>query len=138
MSDALALVERLRSAVDAHDLDALVSCFADGYRNETPAHPGRSFVGNQAVRANWTRIFAGMPDITATVTRTTVDGDVVWTEWAMAGTRPDGVAQQLAGVIVFGVGGDRIDWGRFYLEPVDASESGVEAEIGRLVGEGAG
>ncbi len=135
MTDALELIERLRSAVEAHDLDALVACFADDYRNETPAHPGRGFEGNDAVRVNWQRIFAGMPDVTATVHRSTLDGEEVWTEWEMAGTRPDGVAQRLAGVILFGVHDDRIHWGRFYLEPVDAGEGGVQAQIGRLVGE---
>jgi ketosteroid isomerase-like protein len=135
MGDALDLVERLRAAVDAHNLDALVECFAEDYRNETPAHPGRAFVGAEAVRANWRRIFSGMPDITATVLRATVDGDMVWTEWAMAGSRPDGTEQRLAGVILFGVDHDRIGWGRFYLEPVDGGDGGVQAAIGRLVGE---
>ena len=31
-----AMVERLRRATNAHDLEALVACFAADYRNETP------------------------------------------------------------------------------------------------------
>ena len=129
-----AIIEQLRLAVDAHDLDALVTCFADDYRNETPAHPARGFVGSDAVRGNWERIFAGMPDITATVHRAATDGDAIWTEWELAGSRPDGAAQVLRGVIIFGVAADRITWGRFYLEPVDSGEGGVTAAIDRVVG----
>lgn len=120
--------------MDAHDLDALVACFAPDFRNETPAHPGRGFSGSEQVRANWGRLFAGVPDITARVVRTAVDDDVVWTEWEMAGTRVDGTPQQLRGVIIWGVSGDRLDWSRFYLEPVDAGEDGVEGAIGHIAG----
>src|SRR5690348_382447 len=49
---------RLQQATESHDLDALVDCFDPGYRNETPAHPGRSFEGVEQVRANWSQIFA--------------------------------------------------------------------------------
>jgi hypothetical protein len=31
------------------------------------------------------------------------DGDAVWWEWEMSGTRVNGIAQQVAGVILFGV-----------------------------------
>ena len=64
--------------------------------------------------------------------RTAVDGDVVWTEWEMGGTRIDGVPQTLGGVIIFGVSDEHLSWCRFYLEPVDAGEEGVEAAIGRI------
>ena len=40
-----AFVERLLGAVRHRDLDALTACFAEDYRNETPAHPARSFAG---------------------------------------------------------------------------------------------
>lgn len=62
-----AVLQRLLAAINAHDLDALVSCFADGYVNETPAHPQRGFGGSDQVRRNWTQIFAGVPDIRASV-----------------------------------------------------------------------
>jgi len=127
------LVQRLRQAVVAHDLEALVDCFAEEYRNETPAHPGRGFTGRGQVRTNWRRIFAGVPDVTAEVLRTCVEGDEVWSEWEMRGTRPDGGPHLMRGVIIFGVSGDRADWARFYLEPVDAGEGGVDAAVTRIV-----
>lgn len=130
--DHLELIEQLRRAVHEHDLDAVGSCFAAGYRNETPAHPGRGFVGRDQVRANWQRIFVGVPDITARVHRTAVDGDVVWSEWELAGTRVDGEPQGLRGVVIFGVAGDEFAWARFYLEPVDAGDDGPAALVGEI------
>src|SRR3954451_19288031 len=83
MDAPLSIVERLRVATNARDLDALVDCFADDYRNETPAHPRRSFEGRSQVRANWTQTFAAVPDVTAVITASVVTGDVVWSEWEM-------------------------------------------------------
>ncbi len=133
MTDPSELVERLRQSVDAHDLDAVVACFTDDYRNETPAHPGRGFEGREQVRTNWQRIFAGVPNIRARVLRMAVAGDAVWSEWEMGGTRPDGVPQMLRGVVIFGVAGSKFGWARFYLEPVDAGEGGVDAAVGKIV-----
>ena len=72
------------------------------------------------------QIFAFVPDIRVEVVRSAVDGDAVWTEWEMGGTRRDGKPHRMCGVIVFGVGEDTIRWARFYLEPVD--ESGATAD----------
>lgn len=127
------LVERLRQAVDDHDIEAVVACFAADYRNETPAHPGRGFEGRDQVRTNWTRIFSGVPDVRATVLRTAVDGDLVWSEWELAGHHLDGRRQVLRGVIIFGARAGRLTWARFYLEPVDTGEGGVDAAVGRVV-----
>jgi limonene-1,2-epoxide hydrolase len=130
-----AVVERLRSAVDAHDLDAVGATFASDYRNEWPAHPARGFVGRDQVRANWQRIFTALPDVQATVDRIAVDGDIVWTEWEMCGHRPDGATQMQRGVIIFGMAGDEIAWGRFYLEPVEAGGDGIDAAVGQFAGD---
>src|SRR4051794_18175395 len=114
MHDGLALIERLRHATDAHDVDAIVECFTDDYVNETPAHPARGFVGRAQVRENWSRILTAISDLSASVPRATVDGDLVWTEWEMRGTRPDGGLHLLRGVIVFGVRDGLIASARFY------------------------
>jgi ketosteroid isomerase-like protein len=133
--DPHALLEQLRTAVDDHDLDAVVGCFSADYRNETPAHPLRRFEGRDQVRTNWQRIFAGLPDVAATVLRTAVDGTTVWSEWELGGLRPDGEPQLLRGVVIFGTSGTQFTWARFYLEPVDAGTGGVDAAVGRVVGE---
>ncbi|SRR6266851_1003602 len=132
-----ALLDRLAAATNRRDLDALVDCFAPDYRNETPAHPARGFTGRGQVRSNWEQIFTFMPDITATVLRSASDGDVVWSEWEMTGTRADGVAQQMAGVIIFGVRDGRFSWARFYLEPVQAGGPDANQALRQHVGAGA-
>jgi ketosteroid isomerase-like protein len=121
-----AMVERLCRATNDHDLAALVACFAPGYRNETPAHPRRGFTGREQVRRNWEQIFAAIPDLTARVLHSAVDGDTVWTEWEHRGTRPDGSAHLMRGVVIFGVTGGLAGWARFYLEPV--TEDGQDAD----------
>ncbi|MEO6629547.1 MAG: nuclear transport factor 2 family protein [Aquihabitans sp.] len=134
--EASELIERLRQSVNAHDLEAVVACFTEDYRNETPAHPGRGFEGREQVRTNWQRIFAGVPNISARVLRTSVTPDAVWSEWEMAGIRLDGVPQLLRGVIIFGVSGGRLEWARFYLEPVDTDVGGVDTAVAKIVGAG--
>ena len=114
-----AMVERLLRATNDHDLEAVVACFTPDYRNETPAHPERGFTGSEQVRANWTQIFAAIPDLTCEVLRSTVDGDIVWSEWEHRGTRPDGSLHLMRGVVIFGVADGRASWARFYLEPVE-------------------
>ena len=128
-----AWVATLLDAVNRHDLDALVSHFSDAYKNETPAHPARGFVGSEQVRTNWSRMFAAIPDLNAQVTSAAVAGETVWTEWTMRGTRRDGSAHLLRGVVLFGVRGGRAAWGRFYLEPVDRESSDVDAAVTRIV-----
>lgn len=130
---AAAFVQRLQDAVDNRDLDALEACFEPDYRNETPAHPARGFVGRDQVRANWELIFAGVPDISTEVLRTAVDGDVVWSEWQMRGTRPDGLPHLMRGVIIFGTHNDRATWAHFYLEPVDLAEVDADAAISQIL-----
>ena len=128
------VVERLLAAINAHDLEAMMACFADDYVNEWPAHPQRSFQGRAQVRQNWSQIFAGVPDLRARLPRMAVDGDTVWTEWDMAGTRSDGAAFLMRGVSIFGVAEGRLAWVRFYLEPVEETSGDVNAHTRRVVG----
>ena len=81
------------------------------------------------------RILGAVPDLSASVLRAAVEGDAVWTEWEMGGTRVDGVPHLLRGVIIFGVRDGAITWARFYLEPVDEADADVNAAVGRTIGE---
>lgn len=131
-----AIVNRLVQAVNEHDLDNLVSCFADDYLNETPVHPQRGFMGSDQVRTNWTQIFAGVPDIKAAVLRRVEIDDQVWTEWEMSGTRvEDSGPFLMRGVVIFGISGDVISSARFYLEPAETGEASgnVDAHTRRVV-----
>lgn len=57
----------------------------------------------------------------------------MWTEWEHHGTRRDGSAHRMRGVIIFGVREGSIATARFYLEPVDDTEDGVDAVVQRQV-----
>ncbi len=133
MPDTLEVVARLVSATNDHDVDALVDCFSKEYVNESPVHPRRGFSGRDQVRHNWTSIFAVVPDITARVVASIVDGDSAWTEWEMTGTRLDGTAHAMAGVIIFTVSEDQITSARFYLEPVEHTSGDASAAVERAV-----
>src|SRR5919205_3174748 len=133
-----AVVQRLVGAIKAPELEAMVALFADDYVNEWPAHPQRGFRGNQQVRSNWSQIFAGVPDLRARLPRMVVDGDTVWAEWDLSGTRRDGAAHLLRGVSIFGVAEGRLAWVRFYLEPVEETSGDVNANTRRVVGTTAG
>ncbi|MGN6754368.1 MAG: nuclear transport factor 2 family protein [Intrasporangium sp.] len=141
MSDPLGLpptLVRLVTATNAHDLEGLVACFADDYRLEMPNHPTRNFTGPGQVRRNWGQFFTLIPDISGTITDATPGpADRWWTEWEMRGTRLDGSAHLMRGVMIITVGpgeGDLIRANRFYLEPTDLDEAApaVDAAVAAL------
>jgi ketosteroid isomerase-like protein len=125
----LATIDRLLEATNRHDLEQVVSCFADDYVLTSPVHPQRSFSGREQVRRNWTQIFAAVPDISTRILRSAVDGETVWTEWEMSGTRRDGAAHLMRGVFIFGVKSGRIGWGRMFLEPVEEAGGDMDAAV---------
>jgi ketosteroid isomerase-like protein len=125
----LETVERLIRATNAHDVDGVVSCFAEDYALEAPLHPARSFRGREQVRRNWTQIFGAVPDIVARLVRAAVEGDTVWTEWEMSGTRRDQTPHLMRGVFIFGIAGDQVHWGRMFLEPVDDSQADMNTAV---------
>ncbi|MBO0847691.1 MAG: nuclear transport factor 2 family protein, partial [Nocardioides sp.] len=82
---------RLLEATNDHDVDGIVACFSDDYVNVTPCHPARGFTGREQVRRNWTAILGAVPDLVAEVGDYVKDGDRIWSEWEMRGTRRDGM-----------------------------------------------
>src|SRR3954463_11148517 len=116
--------------MNAHDIDAFVSCFAEDYASEQPAHPDRAVRGNEQVRRNWSAVFEGVPDFSAELVRSAVGGDVEWSEWHWRGTQADGTRLDMAGVIVAGVRDGRLAWVRLYIEPVEQGGGGVGAGRG--------
>jgi ketosteroid isomerase-like protein len=120
---------RLQQAVNHHDLNALADCFAPDFVNETPLHPARSFRGREQVRKNWAQIFAAVPDMKADLLGSAHDGNTVWTEWELSGTRLDGARHLMRGVSVFRIEDGVIASVRFYLEPVEQGGAGVDAAV---------
>jgi ketosteroid isomerase-like protein len=127
--DRSTVLSRLAAATNAHDVAGIEACFATGYRNDTPAHPARSFTGREQVRQNWEQILQFVPDISATILRSVAQEGVVWSEWEHRGTRRDGTPHHMCGVIIFGVEEDLIAWARFYLEPVEREGGDVNHAV---------
>jgi len=128
-NETRALVGRLLQATNDHDIEALVACFAEEYRNETPTHPARSFSGRGQVRRNWEQIFGFVADLHAEVLSSAIDGDRAWTEWEMTGTRRDGTPHRMRGVVIFDTDEGLARSARFYLEPVDEGPGTVDDAV---------
>jgi ketosteroid isomerase-like protein len=134
MADGL-VVERLQTALNAHDIEAFVACFDGGYDSKQPAHPDRGFRGREQVRQNWSAIFESVPDFRSELVRAEGSGEVEWSEWRWQGTQPDGTRLDMAGVIIGGVRDGRLIWARLYVEPVEQAGAGIEAAVREMAGE---
>ena len=60
-----ATLAELNDAVNRHDPDAMAALFTADYRSEQPLHRQRGFGGPDQVAANWSQMFRGVPDLTA-------------------------------------------------------------------------
>ncbi len=127
--------ERLRAAMNAHDIDAFVSCFTADYRSVQPAHPDRAFTGRDQVKTNWSAIFEEVPDVRGELVRTVASDGEEWGEWRIWGTRRDGSRMEMRGVIVAGIRGDQIAWARLYLELLEEGGAGIATAVDRITGE---
>ena len=124
------MTNRLLAAMNAHDVDAFVACFAPGYRSEQPAHPSRAFEGSDKVRENWTSVFSGVPDFDAELLLcATTDDGVEIGEWRWRGTHTDGSPFAMRGVTVLGIEGEQIAWGRLYMEVVEQDGADIDQMV---------
>lgn len=126
------LIERIVEAENSHDADRVAELVATDYRSETPTHPERNFTGREQVRENWRAVFESTPDFEADLMRWAVDGDTLWTEWHLSGTRTDGTDLELRGVAIWGVEDGLLQWGRIYTEPVERAEDVTWEEFYRV------
>lgn len=111
-------IDLLQDAINSHDARRVSGCFADDYRAAIPMHPSRSFTGSQHVLHNWTGLLARCPDLQATVLRSAINGEEIWSEWEMNGTATDATPILMRGIVVFTTHNEKIAWSRFYLDPV--------------------
>ena len=130
-----AVAEALAEAMNAHDIDAFVDCFAEDYDSRQPAHPDRAFRGRDQVRKNWSAIFQGVPDFRSELLRAAAVGETEWSEWHGQGTQGDGSRLEIAGVIVAGVKDGRLAWAHLYVEPVEQEGQGIEAAVREMAGD---
>ena len=88
--------ETLRAIVDAfnaHDLDAIMSYFAEDCSFDMPRGPdpwGQRFTGAAAVRAALATRFRGLPDVQYLDDRHWISGAFGVSEWLLTGTTPEG------------------------------------------------
>jgi hypothetical protein len=83
------VLQRMSDAINAHDVDAFVSCLTSDYQGEQPLHPEIASIlqrrgyanGLAQVRENWTALFAQVPDLRATLVASTIHDDLAWAEW---------------------------------------------------------
>jgi ketosteroid isomerase-like protein len=129
-----AVAAALAEAMNARDIEAFVALFAPDYDSQQPAHPDRAFRGRDQVRANWSAVFAGVPDFRAELVASAVEAETVWSEWRWSGTHEDGSRLAMAGVIVFGVRDGQIAWARLYVEPVEAAGASIDAAVREMSG----
>ena len=113
------LLERMRAALDAHDLDTFVEFFREDYIGERPRHPGSPMSSREDVRRNWAEVIRDVPDLRVDVPAAVEDGGTIWSEWRAYGTARSGAMLELRGVIIFGIEEGLVAWSRMYMEPVE-------------------
>jgi ketosteroid isomerase-like protein len=97
-------LERLLDAFNAHDLDAVMSFFADDCVLEMPRGPdpwGRRLEGRKGVREGLATRFAGIPDVHYGDESHWVAGDRGCSEWLLTGTTTQGERIEVRGCDLF-------------------------------------
>jgi steroid delta-isomerase-like uncharacterized protein len=107
----LDVLERMAAAFNRHDLDAIMSLFADDCVFESPrgADPwGTRFVGKAEVREGLAARFHGIPDVHYRDARHFVAGERGASEWTLTGTTTEGELIEVRGCDLWTFDGDRV------------------------------
>ena len=105
-------VEVLRQVLDAfnaHDLDEIMSHFAEESVFESPRGPdrwGSRFVGKDEVRRGLAARFEGIPDVSYGNDEHFVSGNRAVSEWTITGTTVTGERVDVRGCDLWTFGGD--------------------------------
>ena len=126
------MLERLRDAVNGHDAHRVAALFAGDYQSAQPLHPGRGFGGSAQVLENWSSVFEGVPDFSAQLVASSVDGDTEWGEWDWAGHHLDGSPFAMRGVTILVVREGVVAEARLYMEPVEAGGGDIRTAVEEL------
>jgi ketosteroid isomerase-like protein len=97
---AVQMLRSIAAAFDRHDLDGIMSHFADDAVFESPRGPdpwGRRFVGTEEVRGAFAARFSGIPDVRYQQDDHFVDGDRGASEWTLSGTTTEVRGSRSAG-----------------------------------------
>jgi ketosteroid isomerase-like protein len=107
----LELLEQMAAAFNRHDLDTIMSLFADDCVFESPrgsAAWGTRFVGKAEVREGLAGRFRGLPDVHYGNARHFVAGERGASEWTLTGTTPQGERIEVRGCDLWTFEGDRV------------------------------
>jgi ketosteroid isomerase-like protein len=100
MTASIERLEFLVAAFNAHDLDRIMSCFAEACVLEMPRGPdpwSARYEGKTAVRAGLATRFAGIPDVRYEDATHHVAGDVGISQWTLRGNARDGQRVEVRG-----------------------------------------
>ena len=95
------LLEEFLAAFNRHDLDAIMSFFADDcafYMPRGAGPRGDQYIGKDAVRAGLAKRFEGIPDVHYGDDRHWACGDFGVSEWTLSGTSVSGKSLLVRGV----------------------------------------
>ena len=105
----LEVLEEVLDAFNRHDLDAIMSRFADDCVLETPRGPepwGTRFVGRDEVRRGLAARFEGIPDVHYAGDDHFVSGSRGVSEWTITGTTVEGERIEVRGCDLWTFGDD--------------------------------
>ena len=126
------MLERLKDAMNDHEAQRVASLFAEDYQSAQPLHPTRGFGGSAQVLENWSSVFDGVPDFSAVLVASSVNGDIEWGEWNWHGHHVDGSPFAMRGVTILVVRQGLVAEGRLYMEPVEADGGDIQAAVEEL------
>jgi ketosteroid isomerase-like protein len=107
----LAVLERVLDGFNRHDVDAIMSVFAEDCVFQSPRGPdpwGHRFVGQEAVRKGFAARFDGIPDVRYESEGDFVSGNRAVSEWTLTGTTVEGERLELRGCDLWTFRGDEI------------------------------
>ena len=108
---SLDVLKALCAAFNAHDLDRIVSFFADDAVLEMPRGPdpwGRRYLGTAAIREGLRARFTGLPDVHYGNDRHYIDGDMGISQWTVNGTTLPGERIEARGCDFYSFRGGKI------------------------------
>ena len=108
---AVTVLEAFLDAFNAHDVDAIMSCFSEDcvlVMPRGPAPGGRRLEGKEQVRAGIQSRFDGIPDVEYGDARHWVCGDRGVSEWTIRGTQATGERIEVRGCDLFEFAGGKI------------------------------
>jgi ketosteroid isomerase-like protein len=99
-AELMSMIEDVTAGFDGHDLDRILSHFADDAIYESPRGPeawGQRFVGKEQIRTAFAGRFNGIPDVRYQADDHFVDGERGASEWTLSGTTTDGERIEVRG-----------------------------------------